>query len=216
MDRPPLLELFTLGIMVLFALWHLRQGAFRAFLLLVNLVVAGLLAFNVWEPLATGLAVVSRGLDPYADALVLTALFGLCLAGLWLATLHLAPEEPALPPLARRGGSILFGLLSGYVTAGILICVLQTLPLPREFLWYNPEAGLGLGAPDRVWLAAMQRASSVVFDIPGGGERWFDADGSFIPRYARYRRRANDGTVSRNRGEFPSVLDVKPPPDASP
>jgi hypothetical protein len=208
--RPPLLELFTLAVMALVAVLQLREGLFRSFLLLVNVLFAGLLAFNFWEPLARGLGEISTGLDAYADALVLVLLFCLFLGGMRLLTLYLAPEDPSYPPLVRRLGSILFGLMTGYLIAGVLICVMQTLPLHERFLWYDPDEGLALGGPDRVWLATMHRAGGVIFDLPAGRERWFDADGSFIARYTRYRRHADSGEPARNRGEFPAVLETKP------
>ena len=211
MDHPPVLELLTVLIVVLIGALQLREGAFRAWLLLVNVFAAGLLTFNLWEPLARGLGTASPGLDPYADALTIAVLFSLSLTGLRLLTVKLAPVEVALPPLVRRGGGLVFGLATGYLVAGILLCLVQTLPLPQRFLWYDPREGMGLGAPDRVWLAAMHRASGVIFDLPAGRERWFDADGSFIVRYARYRRRDENGFTARNRGEFPTVLEVKPP-----
>lgn len=216
MLRPPLLELLTLALMAGIAALQWRIGLFRAFLLLVNVLLAGFLAFNFWEPLAFGLGLVSTSLDRYADALMLILLFGLFLGGLWLLTWYLAPEDPALPPLVRRGGSVLCGLLTGYILAGLLLTVLQTLPWHARFLWYEPDAPIGLGAPDRVWLAMMHRGSGVIFDYPGGGERWFDADGSFIARYARYRRHGAGSGLDRNRGEFPPVLSARPAPQPEP
>ncbi len=94
----------------------------------------------------------------------------------------------------QQGGSALCGLTCGYLTAGFLLCVLQTMPFNRNFMGFeakvNPEAS---GAafrhvlpPDRVWLALMHRASLASLweeDSPA-----FDADGSFEERYQRYRR----------------------------
>jgi hypothetical protein len=56
----------------------------------------------------------------------------------------------------------------------------------------------------------MHRGTGEVFDRPAGAERWFDADGSFIIRHARYRRHAEGRAEPYpNQGEFPPVLEAR-------
>ncbi len=205
-----MLEALTFLFMLLVALLYFRQGIFEAGWMLVNVLLAGFLAFNFWEPLANLLGSTSAKLDRFADFLCLFVLFILILTLLWVVTRGLARADLGFPPLARQIGGAVFGLITGYVLAGILICVLQTLPLSERFLGYDPDQGIGLGAPDRVWLAMMHRASGRVFDRGGDEERWFDADGSFIPRYRSYRRQTEEGPMI-NRGEFPSRLETQRP-----
>jgi hypothetical protein len=189
-----------------------RQGLFRAALQFVNVLLCGLLTFNFWEPLAHSLGSLSPSMDPYADALWLATLFVLFFVVLRLATLLLAPTVVAFPPLVQRLGACVFGALTGYLLAGFLICMLQTLPLPERFFGYDPGTGMGMHGPDRVWLALTHRASGVVFDRPGDDERWFDADASFVHRHARYRRfREGRSEPFRNQGEYPERLDTHLP-----
>lgn len=210
MEYPPILELLTLSWMLSLGVLQLREGVFRAWLLFVNVFFAGLLTFDWFEPTARALALLGPGWDLFADAVAIAGLFSVVLLGMRAITGRLISVEPALPWLVRRVGGFGLGAVTGYLTAGIVLCMVQTLPLPERFLGYDPDDGIGLGAPDRVWLATVHRASGVVFDRPRGQTRWFDADGSFIARYARYRRLATDGTRRLNRGEFPAILEVKP------
>ncbi len=210
MEYPPILELLTMAWMLGLGVLQLREGVLRAWLLFINVFFAGLLAFDWFEPTARAVALLGPGWDLFADAVAMSGLFCVVLLSLRAITGRLIGGEPALPWLVRRAGGFGLGAATGYVTAGIVLCMVQTLPLPERFLGYDPEHGLGLGAPDRVWLATVHRASGVVFDRPRGQTRWFDADGSFIVRYARYRRRATDGTGKPNRGEFPMILEVQP------
>ncbi|MCS6975768.1 MAG: CvpA family protein [Gemmatales bacterium] len=210
MGYPPVLEILTLALMLALGVLQQEEGAFRAWLLFVHVLFAGFLTFDLFEPMARALGQLGPTWDLYADAVAITVLFCVIVLALRWITGRLMVAEPALPWLVRRFGGFVLGAATGYVVAGMLLCMVQTLPLPQRFLWYDPDNGIGLGSPDRVWLAMMHRASGVVFDRPRGQTRWFDADGSFILRYARYRRLSADGTRMQNRGEFPSILEVKP------
>jgi hypothetical protein len=204
------LILIVLVILVAVALFHSWEGLFGAAIAFFNVLIAGFVAFCLFEPLAGWLGGLSDAVDAYADALCITVLFLLSFLALRFITAYVAPKDLEFPEWPRRIGGGLFGLMTGYVIAGIFICLLQTLPLREKFLGYDAKQSLGLGGPDRVWLATMHRASGQVFRQ--WERKWFDADGSFIPRYARYRRLAEEkNEPQRNRGEFPSVLGTKPP-----
>src|SRR5882672_8435016 len=51
-ERPPMLILFTLAVMLIVAYYHWHEGLFTATSLLVCVMLAGLATFNFWEPLA--------------------------------------------------------------------------------------------------------------------------------------------------------------------
>jgi hypothetical protein len=84
------------------------------------------------------------------------------------------------------------GLLTGYLTAGFLVCVLQTLPWQRNFLGFDEsvernEPGLRRYLPpDRVWLGMMHHAGLGPF--AQSDATTFDPDATFALRYARLRR----------------------------
>jgi hypothetical protein len=181
-------------LLVTYAFW--REGALTAFTMLVNVFLAGLVAFGCWEPIAAELDALFRGsfLSGYEDSLCLVGLFSLSLGLLRLTTNNLAGSEPVYHPAVRQGGSVLCGLITGYLVAGFLVCVLQTLPWHRNFMNFDPDVQPDVvGAkirrvlpPDRVWLALMHRASTGPFRW--GEDPGFDPGGSFEQRYARLRR----------------------------
>jgi hypothetical protein len=180
-------------LMVTYAFW--QEGVLTAFTMMCNVFAAGLVAFNFWEPIADALDPLLAGtfLHGYEDSVCLVLLFSLTLGLLRLATNNLANRLVDYHPVLQQVGSVVCGLLTGYLASGFLLCVLQTLPWHRNFMGFeakvDPEAA---GAkirrvlpPDRVWLALMQRAS--LFPLAQAPPP-FDADGSFEDRYWRYRR----------------------------
>jgi len=203
-----ILILLVLAIILTVALFHTREGLFGAAVVFLNVVIAGFATFCLFEPLASWLGGLAPAMDAYADAVCMTLTFLLCLLLLRFATGLLVPSDLEFPEWPRRIGGGLFGLVTGYVVSGLFLCLLQTLPLPQQFLGYNAKGGMGLGSPDRVWLATVHRASGQI--LHQAERKWFDADGSFIPRYARYRRMALDQTVPRrNRGELPVAVPTR-------
>jgi hypothetical protein len=197
---------FTVLIMLIvaYALW--REGPLTAFALCVNVIVAGLLAFNFWEPIADLLdpAFGDSFMEGAEDGLAMMLIFLPALMLLRWATNSLASTHIEYPPILYRGGAVVFGLVAGYLVAGFLMCVIQTLPLPRSF-WtfeaFEPGKAGPLRAvlpPDVVWLAMMNRGSGA--GLAGGDER-FDRRGSFELRYSRYRRWDDSGNPLKWRGE---------------
>ena len=182
--------LITLGVSA-YALWS--WGALRAFCVCCNTVLAGLVAFNFFEPAATFLDphLESSGVGGVEDAFCLLMIFGATFVALHLVTKFLANKWPDYHAYLQRGGAAFFGLIAGYLLAGVLVVALDTLPLPPAFPGLRGQVESSrlrrLLPPDRVWLAMMHRASAGGFTRGGPP---FDADGSFEFRYQRLRRRA--------------------------
>src|SRR5579884_3434393 len=216
---------------VVYVFW--RENPLTAVTMFVNLLLAGLVAFNFFEPLADLLDPIFAGsvVAGYEDGLCLVGLFALTFGLLRLATNSMANTELEYPGWLLRGGGVFFGLLTGYLASGFLVCVLQTLPWQENFLGFNPkydpEQPLA-GArqflpPDRVWLALMRNAGARGFanaedeQAPDdedrlreyreahGGTQFptFDRYATFELRYARYRRYREDAEGPRHYlGEF--------------
>jgi hypothetical protein len=188
--------LLTLVVMAAVAYAYAQQGATTAFLMCCNVFFAGLIAFNFWEPLAAELEPSLNG-TPFAgfeDAIFLIGLFVPALLLLRWGTNRIVSVEPEQQRHAAVGLAVLFGLITGYLTAGFLVCVLQTLPWQRHFLQFDPKVEPGtpmhkvrrLLPPDRVWLALMHRAGRV--PLARSGHPTFDERGEFEDNYARQRR----------------------------
>ncbi|HTU20351.1 MAG TPA: CvpA family protein [Gemmataceae bacterium] len=177
-----------------YAFW--RQGVLAAFAMTVNILLAGLLAFNFFEPIAEQLApmLADSFLSGYEDSFCLVVLFSAVLVFLRWASNALIHTVIEYHPGLQQGGAVLFGMMAGYLIAGFLVCVVQMLPANEHFLGFEarvdaPEAKVRhrILPPDRVWLALMHRAS---IESLGWDETPFDADGSFELRY-RARRHAD-------------------------
>lgn len=138
------------------------EGAFGAALNCVCVVLAGLLAMNLFEPFANfGERYLIGGWSAYWDIISLVGIFAVALTVLRFLGDYLSPVYPHMIPLAEDGGRWLFGLVSGYVTMAFLLTALHTAPFPREFIGFTPERKnlFNLMAPDRQWLGFTQFVS---------------------------------------------------------
>lgn len=204
-----MLIFFTLAIMAIVGYVYAREGVLTSICMTVSIFIAGLVAFNFYEPLATELsadntpvqAVISEdqknnsSLGGYEDAICLFGLFAATLGLLRVLTQNLAKTELDLPALAQQISASVFGVISGYLLAGFLVCMFQTLPLNAKFLGFDGNAGTSglrrVVPPDRVWLAVMHRASTGPFAASPPSP--FDPAGTFTLRYARLRRLKDPG-----------------------
>src|SRR5260370_16253153 len=161
--------------MVFVAYAYLREGLFTACTMAINVLLAGLVAFNFWEPLAALLDPMLAGsfLHGYEDAFCLIVLFTLMLGLLRTLTNNLASSRVQFPGWLHSGGGILFGLITGYLVSGFLICTLQTLPWHENFMFFEPKYETGpehlvrhVLPPDRVWLGLMHQAGAYAFSNP--------------------------------------------------
>jgi hypothetical protein len=197
-----MLQLLTFIIMLVIGWAYWVEGLFTAIVMCFNVMFAGLIAFEFWEPLANLLDPVLRG---YEDALCLVLLFSLALGALRTVTNQLSGTEIDFLPQIQRPGGALFGLITGYLVSGFLVCAIQTLPLHENFMYFDARCDSetdGLRRvlpPDRVWLALMHRAGDTAFSA---GHPTFDPDGSFELRYARYRRYGDSGETMPYDGAF--------------
>jgi Colicin V production protein len=184
------ITIVVMGI-VAYAFW--REGPLTAFAACVNVLISGLLAFSFWEPIADVLdpafnETFAAGIE---DGVSMMIVFVPSLMLLRWATNSLASTNLEYPPILFRAGGVAGGLLAGYLLSGFLVCVIQTLPLARDFMTFEPyEPGKSpvlrkVLPPDTVWLAMMHRLSGA--GLSGGDDR-FDAHSNFELRYSRFRR----------------------------
>jgi hypothetical protein len=178
-----LLGFLSVLIMLIIAYALMREGMLTAFVTCCNVFISGLIAFNFWEPLADFLdpVVATNALHGYEDTICLFLLFIVPLLLLRWTTNQLAPRMPEYHPAVQFGGSVFFGLVTGYLLSGFLLCVLQTLPWHEKFLGFEPEFNPADSSaairrvlpPDRIWLVLMHQLSTET-PLPYRGE--FPAD----------------------------------------
>jgi colicin V production protein len=201
-----MLILFTILVMGAVAYAFLSEGLFTAITMFLNVMLAGLVTFNYFEPVANFLEddVFSGALADYADFVALFALFAATMGLLRLITYRLSPSMIEFQGMIGSVGGVVVGLVTGYFLAGMFLCMLQTLPLHENFMDFSAKSEAGVRRflpPDRVWLAMMCRAGAYAFageddKDPAGSiddtrireHKTFDKYGTFELRYARYRR----------------------------
>jgi uncharacterized membrane protein required for colicin V production len=181
-------------LIVTYVFW--MQGVLAAFAMMVNVLLAGMVAFNFFEPIAVELDPMFAGsfLQGYEDGLCLILLFSATLMFLRWAANALMHTTIEYHPILQQGGAVVFGVLTGYLVAGFLLCVAQTLPFEEHFMHFEakietPAPGAKwrrILPPDRVWLALMHRASQMSFSWDDDAP--FDPDGSYELRYSHERR----------------------------
>jgi hypothetical protein len=135
-----LLNVLALAATLLVAVLSGAVGVFRAAVALLACLVAGAVGFGLVGPL-TGLFV-SGGPESIwyyaADAVVLWAVF--CIVFLGLRTLgdRFFRNASPLPPLATQIGGGVLGFVTGYVSVGVCLVLVQMLPLPPTIMGYSP------------------------------------------------------------------------------
>jgi uncharacterized membrane protein required for colicin V production len=203
-----MLTFITILIMLLLGYVFMIQGLATAFTMFCNVFLAGLIAFNFWEPLADLLdPPLSRSFFAgFEDAICLTGLFAVAFALLRLATNTLSGAVIDFHPAAQLGGGAFLGLATGYLLSGFLVCVFQTLPWHEKFWGYEPnwqanQSGLdAVVPPDRVWLSMMHRAGEAGFSRTERAT--FDPEATFVIRYGRFRRYNDQRQPLPYNGEF--------------
>ena len=221
-----LLGFLTVVIMGVVAYAYWREGLLTACTMFLNVFLAGMVAFNFWEPIADVLdpMFATNFLHGWEDFICLAMLFCFTLGILRLTTNNLARSDLEYPPGLLRGGGVFFGLATGYLVSGFLVCVFQTVPWHQNFMGFDPDYDPKAPArviravlpPDRVWLAMMQSAGANSFsnwftspdpEVKEPQTRYdraitFDKYSTFELRYKRYRRYSDQGDPLPDRGEF--------------
>lgn len=134
-----IMNILVIAMIGLIAYLWSSQGFFSALMHLACVIVAGAVAFALWEPLTYGLLI---GLNPPIQEMA----FGLGLILPFLVTLLIL--RVACDKLVPRGldfddatnflGGLVCGAGSGLLTAGILVTAISFFRLPPAFLGHKP------------------------------------------------------------------------------
>ena len=89
------------------------------------------MAMNFFEPLGALIAKISF-LKDYGDLLAMLLLFGILITVLREIDIRLCPAMVRFANWLHKGGGLVFGLLTGLVVAGVLLCAVQTVPFPKS------------------------------------------------------------------------------------
>jgi hypothetical protein len=116
-----LFNLIILGLVGIIAYWWANQGLFSAILHLVCVIIAGAIAFAVWEPLTIALLPRVGGFGPYLWGVCLIGVFTVALLVLRVVFDKLVPGNVDLPHWANLAFGFPVGLIAGVLTIGIYL-----------------------------------------------------------------------------------------------
>jgi hypothetical protein len=140
------------------------EGLWGAALMFFNVLFAGMIAFNFYEPLA---GVLDRtGINwGFSECLCLLVLFGVSIVALRLTTESLAPAMVRFPTPLYHAGRLLFGLAGACVTMAIIILAFDTAPVHKKLfnaIGHDSRPPFG-AALDHHWLGFFQHETGSVF-----------------------------------------------------
>ena len=124
--------------LIMAAFWA-KEGLFSSFLHCVLVILAGSLAIAFWEPLAFMLLGSGSMATHFAWGVALLVPFGLFLFLMRLAMDKLVPGNLVFPQIVDLAGGAGFGLISGVLTAGLIIIGVSFLP-GASYFGYKPYA----------------------------------------------------------------------------
>jgi hypothetical protein len=180
--------------------WALMsEGLWGAALMFFNVLLATLVAFNFYEPLAKLIVDNADFATGFADTFCLTVLFLVTVVLLRLATDSLGPKMVRFPAPVFHIGRIAFGLAGAALTVAFLLVAFATAPVQKKLfgaIHYDTRPPFGLGL-DHKLLAFVQYASGYPFARYGNdrvdpyGEfadaHVFDPQGSWLIEHERHR-----------------------------
>jgi hypothetical protein len=196
------LVLLLIFLICVAALWF--QGLWSNVVTLINMLLAVMLAFNYYEPVAT----LANGFEPsYTylwDFVALWGVFALAFGLLRLMTDMLSRTRVAFDFWVETVGRSITAVWIAWLFVGFTCATMHTAPLGAHPLGFQPtpQSGNFLGmAPDRLWLGFMQSRSRGALSrgesdpaklSPREGDknaqvRIFDPESRFIFKY--YQRR---------------------------
>lgn len=147
--------LIVLFLLAMLAMWA-TYGFFSAFLHLVIVIVSGVIAFAVWEPLAYMLL---GRMPEYAWGMALLAPFALTLIVSRALMDKYCKMNLKFPRLADQIGGGGCGVLSGVLSIGMLMLGIGFMNVPSDLMGYKPY----------------RMASNGIEQNPEGGALWVPA-----------------------------------------
>jgi uncharacterized membrane protein required for colicin V production len=210
------------GIVLLLALGMgyalASEGLWGAALMTLNILFAGLIALNFYEPLAVIIAENLGFLSGFADTLSLLGIFAVALIALRIGTEMLAPAMVRFPGPVYFLGRWLFGLAGGAMVIGFLLLAFHTAPVHKQIFGvidykHAPPFKMGF---DHHWLAFFQYTTGQVFASYGSGSRdpfgeyrdskVFDPRAEWLLQHQEARP-YGEGAVLAEDGEAPAGAD---------
>lgn len=173
--------LVVLLVLIIAYVWMVR-GIFNAMIHALCALVAGAIAFGLWEPLALMLVNASpeRGFFSFLESIAwgvsLVVPFAVIMLVLRIATDKLIPNNIKNATAVDYAGGAAFGLVTGIVTTGILVIGIGNMRLATNFLgyqpvWYSADRATGAGSlvkTDSLWVPVDTLVAKVYGNLSTG------------------------------------------------
>lgn len=204
-----MLNLVLLLIFLIVAAGTWFQGLWNSVITLINLILAVMVAFNYFEPLASTLEAQDPSYTYLLDFLALWGLFALSFGLLRMMTDILSRRRVVFDFWTETVGRSVLAIWIAWLFVGFVCATLHTAPLSAHFMGFQktPTAGNFLGmAPGRQVLAFIQSRSMGALSREESDPakrsprpededrqvRIFDPESEFIPKYHQRRKNFED------------------------
>lgn len=169
----------------------MNSGMWSNTITLINVITAGLLAMNYFEPLADFFDKQAPSWTYVWDFVSLWLVFGISMLALRAVTDIASKVQVKFHPTVEKVGGLLMAVWASWIVLCFATATLHAAPLARNFLGGafqpEPESKMLFGLqPDRVWLGWVNRESKGALRRLGTAAP-FDQRGDFILRYAERR-----------------------------
>lgn len=200
-----LFTLLLIAILFICTAMLYKDGIWSNALRLINVILAALLATDLFEPLARWLDDMMPSYTLVWDFLSLWGLFAAFFTIFQLLTDQISQVKVRFLGIVDRIGSPVLALWIGWVMVCFTTMTLHTAPLARNFFFdgFVAEERMFLGfAPDRQWLGFMQKMSLGPYSrsaAAGEGEKYvFDSQSDFMLRYSARRQRLQENVAKHD------------------
>ena len=196
-----MLTIALLGIFFACLALLLTAGLWSNALTLFNVVVAGLLAMNFFEPLADYLNGELKSYTYLWDFLSLWGVFAVSMIVLRSITDTLSKVKVRFKGPVNTAGGIFFACWVGWMLVCFTLTTLHTAPLAKNSFRgsFKPKERMFLGlAPDRVWLGLTNALSTGAFSH--SKSQPFDPGHDFIEKYSNRRAAFEKEPETRTKG----------------
>jgi uncharacterized membrane protein required for colicin V production len=189
-----MLNIFVLVIVALVVSMTLSEGLWGNALSMINAIFAAFIATNLFEPAADFMDGQAPSLTYFWDFIMMWLIFAFTFGILRTITDQISPTRVRFKLPVEASGTILFGLLTGWVVVCFFMFSLHTAPLVRNHFGKAfgsaPDASNFFLDPDRLWLGFMQSRSKGALST--SEPNVFDPQSEFILKYGERRQRFSE------------------------
>jgi hypothetical protein len=158
-----MLETTILAVLFFCIAFIFNEGLWSACVLLINVLLAGIIATNFFEPLATWFEGMMPSFTYFWDFIALWLCFAIALVVLRLLTGMLSKYRVRFKKPVDTAGGLFFAACIGWVMMQFTLFSFHFAPLSRNFLGFQemPDTKMVFGlAPDRTWMSLMRTLST--------------------------------------------------------